>query len=241
MGAGMVLAVVFVVSLLLSIPVAVSMGLASLATIWKSGLLPFTMMSQAAYTAVDSFPLVAIPLFILAGTLMEKGGLTQRLVDFARSLVGNSTGGLATVTIIGCSLFAAISGSGPATTAAIGTILIPPMIKDGYDANFAAGITASSGGIGIVIPPSIPMIIYGITAQVSITQLFIAGFIPGVLLAIFLFGASYTYCRKHEYRGTADPFSFRKVIEAAVRAKWALFAPIIILGGIYSGVDRPAR
>ena len=236
MGAGMVLAVVFVACLLLSIPVAISMGLAGLATIWSSDLLPFTMMSQSAYTAVDSFPLVAIPLFILAGTLMEKGGLTERLVDFAKSLVGNSTGGLATVTIIGCSLFAAISGSGPATTAAIGTILIPPMIKEGYDPSFAAGITASSGGIGIVIPPSIPMIIYGITAQVSITQLFIAGFLPGVLLAVVLFGASYTYCRKHGYRGSSEPFSFRRVLSAANAAKWALLAPIVILGGIYSGV-----
>lgn len=236
MSAGLVLATVFVAALLLSVPVAISMGLASLATIWRTELLPFTMMSQSAYTAVDSFPLVAIPLFILAGTLMEKGGLTQRLVDFAKSLVGNATGGLATVTIIGCTLFAAISGSGPATTAAIGTILIPPMIKEGYDANFSAGITASSGGIGIVIPPSIPMIIYGITAQVSITQLFIAGFIPGILLAIFLFGASYTYCRKHDYRGSGEPFSFRNLLSAAGKAKWALFAPIIILGGIYSGV-----
>jgi len=232
----LVLATVFVVTLLLSIPVAVSMGLASLATIWRTGLLPYTMMSQSAYTAVDSFPLVAIPLFILAGTLMEKGGLTQRLVDFAKALVGNSTGGLATVTIIGCSLFAAISGSGPATTAAIGTILIPPMIKDGYDANFSAGITASSGGIGIVIPPSIPMIIYGITAQVSITQLFIAGFIPGILLAAFLFGASYTYCKKHNYRGSGERFAFRRLLTAGINAKWALFAPIVILGGIYSGV-----
>ena len=236
MSAGLVLATVFVVTLLLSIPVAISMGLASLATIWRSGLLPFTMLSQSAFTAVDSFPLVAIPLFILAGTLMEKGGLTRRLVDFAKSLVGNSIGGLATVTIIGCAMFAAISGSGPATTAAIGTILIPPMMREGYDADFAAGITASSGGIGIVIPPSIPMIIYGITAQVSITQLFIAGFIPGVLLAIFLFGASYTFCKKRGYRGSGEPFSFQNVLKAAIGAKWALLAPIIILGGIYSGI-----
>lgn len=236
MGTSAVLAIVFIACLLLSIPVAVSMGLASLATIWKSGLLPLSLMSQSAYTAVDSFPLIAIPLFVLAGSLMEKGGLTERLVNFAKSLVGNSTGGLATVTVIACALFAAISGSGPATTAAIGSILIPPMIKEGYDRNFAAGLTASSGGIGIVIPPSIPMIIFGITAQVSITKLFIAGFLPGILLSFFLFLASYSYCRKKGYKSEVQRFTLKNLLQNAYQAKWALFAPLIILGGIYSGV-----
>ena len=230
------LAVVFIISLILSIPVAVSMGLASMVTIWKTGFLPFSMMAQSAYTSVDSFPLIAIPLFIFAGTLMEKGGLTRRMVEFAKSLVGSTTGGLATVTVTGCTLFAAISGSGPATTAAVGTIMIPPMIKEGYDRNFAAGITASAGGIGIVIPPSIPMIIYGITAQISITKLFIAGFIPGILLAAFLFVASYTYCRKKGYRGSGISFSWLRLLKSINNSKSALIAPVIILGGIYSGI-----
>jgi C4-dicarboxylate transporter DctM subunit len=236
MSLSLVLATVFIVCLLLSIPVAVSLGLASLATILRDGVLPLAEMAKSSYTAVDSFPLLAIPLFILAGTLMQKGGLTDRIVGFAQSLVGRSTGGLASVTILGCALFAAISGSGPATTAAIGTILIPPMIKEGYDRDFAGAVTASSGGIGIVIPPSIPMIIYGVTAQVSITELFLAGFIPGILLAIFLFIASYTFAKRHNYYGAGDKFSVRGVLRAAVNSKWALIAPLIILGGIYSGI-----
>jgi C4-dicarboxylate transporter DctM subunit len=236
MSLSLVLATVFIVCLLLTIPVAVSLGLASLVTILKSGVLPLAEMAKSSFTAVDSFPLLAIPLFILAGTLMQKGGLTERIVDFAKSLVGKSTGGLASVTILGCALFAAISGSGPATTAAIGSILIPPMIKEGYDHDFAGAVTASSGGIGIVIPPSIPMIIYGVTAQVSITKLFLAGFIPGILLATFLFIASYTFCKRHDYYGSGEGFTMRGLVRAAIHSKWALLAPIIILGGIYSGI-----
>lgn len=236
MSLSLALATVFVVCLLLSIPVAVSLGVASLFTIIRGEVLPLAEMAKSAFTAVDSFPLLAIPLFVLAGTLMQKGGLTDKIVDFARSIVGRATGGLATVTILGCALFAAISGSGPATTAAIGTILIGPMIKEGYDRDFAGALTASAGGIGIVIPPSIPMIIYGVTAQVSITKLFLAGFLPGILLAIFLFVASYTFSKKHNYYGSGEKFSVVGVLKAAKDSIWALIAPIIILGGIYSGV-----
>src|SRR5690606_27530210 len=128
--------------------------------------------------------------FILAGTLMERGRLTHELVALSRSIVGDAPGGLGTVTVLACSLFAAITGSGPATTAAIGSIMIPAMMRDGYGRGFAAGLTASAGGLGVVIPPSIPMIIYGITAETSITGLFVAGIIPGILLAIALYGTS---------------------------------------------------
>lgn len=233
------LATIFIACLLLSIPIAVSIGFASLITIYSSGILPLTEMAKSAFTAVDSFPLLAIPLYILAGALMQKGGLTDDIVLFARVLVGKSIGGLATVTVIACTLFAAISGSGPATTAAIGTILIPSMIKEGYNKDFAGAITASSGGIGIVIPPSIPMIIYGVTAQVSIVKLFIAGFIPGILLAFFLVTTSYVYCKKKQYRGiqnSTEKTDAREIVKVAYKTKWALMAPIIILGGIYAGV-----
>jgi len=164
----------FLLFLVLGVPVAICIGLSSVLGLIHAGM-SLTYLAQTAYTAVDTFSIIAVPMFILSGVLMEKGGLTENLIEFAQSLVGKSVGGLAIVTVVACTLFAAVSGSGPATTAAIGSMMIPAMIKENYGRGFAGGITASAGGIGVVIPPSIPMIIYGITTEQSISALFLAG------------------------------------------------------------------
>lgn len=226
----------FVVFLLIGVPVGISIGLSAVIAMSLVNL-PMSYLVQTAYSAVDEFTIIAVPMFILAGTLMEKGGLTQRLIGFSRAIVGPAPGGLATVTIVACTFFAAISGSGPATTAAIGSIMIPAMIKDRYDNGFSAAITSSAGGIGVVIPPSIPMIIYGITSETSISALFVAGVIPGLLLAVALFATSAVISRRRGYSSEAmGRRSLRNIGAAAWEAKWALFAPVLILGGIYGGI-----
>lgn len=236
MSAPIILTLAFVLFLILGVPVAVSIGLAAVAGMIVAGI-PLSYVVQAAYSAVNDFLIIAVPMFVLAGVLMEKGGLTQRLIAFSRTLVGRSPGGLASVTIVACTFFAAISGSGPATAAAIGSIMIPTMIKEGYHKSFAAAITSNAGGIGVVIPPSIPMIIYGITAEVSITGLFIAGVIPGLMLAVALTAVSRYISTKRGY-AVANPEgrSLKRIGAAAWEARWALLAPIIILGGIYTGI-----
>jgi C4-dicarboxylate transporter DctM subunit len=226
----------FLVFLILGVPVAICIGLSSVLGLMNAGM-SLTYLAQTAYTAVDTFSIIAVPMFILSGVLMEKGGLTQKLIGFAQSLVGKSVGGLAIVTVVACTLFAAVSGSGPATTAAIGSMMIPAMIKENYGRGFAGGITASAGGIGVVIPPSIPMIIYGITTEQSITALFLAGVVPGILLAIFLIIAVKMISHRRNYSQSGEEeHSIRNILVSAWKAKFALLAPVIILGGIYLGV-----
>ncbi|WP_226781293.1 TRAP transporter large permease [Oceaniglobus trochenteri] len=231
-----VLVVTFIVFLLIGVPVAVSIGLSAVLSMAVANF-PASYLVQTAYSAVDEFTIIAVPMFILAGVLMEKGGLTERLIDFSRALVGPAPGGLATVTIVACTFFAAISGSGPATTAAIGSIMIPAMVRDGYGRDFSAAISSSAGGIGVVIPPSIPMIIYGITAETSISGLFLAGVIPGLLLAFALWMVSAFISKRRGWVSHSTVSrSLRGIGGAAWQAKWALLAPVIILGGIYGGV-----
>lgn len=230
---------IFLVLLLglgLAVPIGIAMGLAALVFILINGL-PLSQLPQMCYSSADSLVLIAIPMFLLAGTLMEKGGLTRRLVDFSNSLVGGVSGGLGAVTVMTCALFAALSGSGPATTAAVGGLLVPEMMKKGYPAHYSGGLAASAGGIGIVIPPSIPLIMYGIMAQQSISRLFLAGFLPGILLAVILLLANSFLCKRKGYGlKTAGRLSLKKVIRQTWESKWALLAPVIILGGIYSGI-----
>jgi len=225
----------FILPLVIGVPIAVSIGIYSIIG-FIIAKIPLTYAVQTAYSAVDSFVIIAVPMFILSGTLMEKGGLTKGLIKFSSTLVGRATGGLAAVTIVACTLFGAISGSGPATTAAIGTMLIPGMVKQKYDKAFAGAITACSGGIAVVIPPSILLIIYGITAEQSITTLFIAGIIPGIVLGLFLYLAVYFVSKKRGYTAIAQERNIKTIIRSALEAKWALLAPVIILGGIYTGI-----
>ncbi len=235
MSNGLIITIVFVGSLLMGLPVAACLGVTAVIG-FVLGNLPLDYIAQTAFNAVDDFTTIAVPMFILAGALMEKGGLTDRLIGFAKSIVGRRPGGLATVTIVACTLFGAISGSGVATTAAIGAMMIPSMIKEGYDRDFAGAVTACSGGVGAVIPPSILMIVYGVSAEASITALFVGGIVPGILLSIFLMTASYIVSKKRGYKGSAEATSFKGILQAANRAKFALMAPIIILGGIYGGI-----
>lgn len=243
--------------MLLGAPITVALGVASLAAMYYLGDNPIKMV-QMAWSSVGSFPLMALPAFILAGALMEASGLSRRLINVAESLAGPFTGGLSAATIMACLFFGAISGSGPATTAAVGMLMIPAMVRQGYGAGYAASVTAAAGGLGIIIPPSIPMVIYGISAMgiapdpaaieahgqfqsVSISKLFIAGFLPGVVMAGGLLIMNYIRCRMRGFHGSPEPLSLRKVACACYHGFWALLAPVVILGGIYSGLFTPTE
>ncbi|QBP42491.1 TRAP transporter large permease [Paenisporosarcina antarctica] len=231
----------FALLLLLTVPIGIAIGLSTLATIVYSGTLPVEFLAKELVTSVDSFPLMAVPFFILAGEIMGKGGISERLFNVAKALVGNRTGGFAIATIVTCMFFAAISGSGPATVAAIGGIMIPAMVRQGYDIKFATAVVASAGSIGVIIPPSIPMVIYGVTGSVSIGDLFIAGIVPGILVGLAMIIWAYIYSKKKGYKGMDEPTSLKKIGKAIWDAKWAMLIPIIILGGIYGGIFTPTE
>ncbi len=240
MSVGLSIALAFVACLFLAVPIATAMGVSSLVAILVAGL-PVTFLVQVMFEALNSFPLIAIPLFILAGGIMERGGLSQRIVDIFMPLIGRTYGGLAIVTVLACMFFAAISGSGPPTVAAIGSIMIPSMIRQGYPPTFAGGVTASGGTLGILIPPSVPMIIYGVSSETSIPQLFAAGVLPGILVGALLIGAAYALSRRRGYRSPDAVVDFGAFVRALRRGIWALLAPIIILGGIYTSVFTPTE
>lgn len=230
----------FVLFLLLSVPIGIALGLSTMATILATGAIPLPFLMKELVTSMDSFPIMAVPFFILAGEIMGKGGISERLFNFANALVGNKTGGFAMATIVTCMFFAAISGSGPATVAAIGGIMIPAMVKKGYDKKFATAVVAAAGSIGVIIPPSIPMVIYGVVGGASIGKMFMAGIIPGVLVGLSLMIWAYIYSKKHNYKGTGKT-TFRDLITSFWEAKWALVIPVIILGGIYGGKFTPTE
>src|SRR5690625_2543739 len=175
---GILLVVLLLVFFLLGTPVAVALGFASAIAVWWAGDIPLIILASRSFTSIDSFPLMAIPFFILAGTLMEVGGISRRLIDTANAMTGHITGGLGLVTVVTAMFFAAVSGSSAATVAAIGAILIPSMVRRGYEKNYAGAVSAISGELGVIIPPSIPMILYGVTTETSIRDMFIAGIIP---------------------------------------------------------------
>ena len=231
----------FAILLILSVPIGIAIGVATLITIIYSGSLPLGFLAKELVTSVDSFPLMAVPFFILAGEIMGKGGISQRLFGVAGALVGNKTGGLAIATIITCMFFAAISGSGPATVAAIGGVMIPAMVQAGYDRRFATATVAAAGSIGIIIPPSIPMVMFGVTASVSVGDLFISGIIPGVLIGAAMMVWAWYYSKKMGYTGLEEKTSLKKIGKAIWDAKWALLIPVIILGGIYGGIFTPTE
>ena len=232
---------VLIVTIMMSIPIGITLGLSTGIAMFLTSDIPMLMLVQKSVTGLDSFPLLAIPFFILAGSLMCNGGISRRLVNLADSLVGWVTGGLAMVTVLACMFFAAISGSGPATVSAIGSFMIPSMKERGYDAPFAAAITAASGTIGVIIPPSIPFVIYSIVAQCSIGDMFIAGIIPGIMVGLALMSVCYVTAKKKHYISIQDRPRFSTVIKAFIDAIWALITPIIILGGIYGGIFTPTE
>lgn len=227
----------FAVLVLLSVPIGVSIGTALLLYGFAGGEMGLDFITQAIFSSMNSFPLIAIPFFILAGSLMEGGGLSKRLINLSNSLVGHFTGGLGIVTVLTCIFFGAISGSAIATVAAVGTILIPAMEAQGYPRAFATALTAAAGVLGTIIPPSIPMVMYSVAIPAASTgNMFMGGIGPGLLAGGLLMVTVYYYARKNGYRSSNTAFSFKNFLKCAIDAIWALLVPVIIIGGIYGGV-----
>ncbi|MBY5947751.1 TRAP transporter large permease [Photobacterium rosenbergii] len=247
----------FLVMLILGAPITVSLAGASMAAYLVLDKNPIALV-QIAFTSVGNFPLMALPAFVLAGALMEAAGISKRLVDIAESLAGPVTGGLGAATVVACLFFGAISGSGPATTAAVGMLMVPAMVKRDYERSYASAVTAASGGLGIIIPPSIPLVIFGISAMglmpppeaisqhgqfasLSIPKLFVAGVIPGLIMASTLMATNYMIAKKRGYKGLTENWSTGDIRTTVRRGVWSLLAPFLILGGIYSGLFTPTE
>ena len=229
---------VLMIVLAIPIPIAVAIGTAIGYFMMDLNLV---QVALSMYTGVEPFPLVTVPLFVFAGSLMEQGGMARRIVNMAQSMIGNYTGSLGLVAVLGCAFFAALSGSGPATTAAIGAVMIPSMIKQKWDPAMGGAIAAAGGALGSLIPPSNLMIIYGIVAEQSIPRLFLAGFIPGFVATALLMLTVYIIAKKRNYVSDGSEFSWSEVRRTMVDGKWAILAPFIILGGIYSGAFTPTE
>ncbi|MBI2455387.1 MAG: TRAP transporter large permease subunit, partial [candidate division NC10 bacterium] len=227
---------VFFVTLILSAPIVFSLALSALALLWNKGMLVPQLVVQRMFAGIDSFPMMAIPFFMLAGSLMDTGGISTRLVRFSNYLVGWIQGGLAHVAILASMFFAGITGSAVADATAIGSTLIPLMNKRGFPTLFSASVVAAAGVVGPIIPPSIPMVIYGVMAGVSIGALFMGGLIPGILVGLGLMVVAYVKAKRHGYpRETVRP-TVREFLQATVSAFGAILMPLIILGGIFGGV-----
>ncbi len=231
---------VMMVLFAISIPVAIAIGIAAIVGIHGFTNFPLIVAAQQLFVALDKFPLAAIPFFILAGNLMDVGGISRRLVEFAKSIVGGVQGGLPATCVVTCMIFAAISGSSVATTFAIGVIMIPALVKAGYPVAFAAALQATAAELGVIIPPSIPMILYGVTTQTSIPELFIAGFGPGFLIGAALIATVLIWCRIKGW-GKRDGEGRLPFLAATKQASFALLMPLVVLGGIYGGVTTPTE
>ncbi len=236
-----VLFISFAVLVLISVPIAFSLGLSSVAALVYQGNIPLVASVQRLFTGVDSFPLLAIPFFMMAGALLSTGGISRRLVDFASALVGHKPAGLAYVTALSSMLFAAVSGSGAATTAAIGGFMIPALVNKGYKPDMASALQASSGSLGVVIPPSIPLVLFGFISGVSIAELFLAGLIPGIVMGLVIMLVSYLMVRNNASDTIEERVPWRETGRRFVAAFPALLMPIIILGGIFSGKYTPTE
>lgn len=231
----------FILLLMLSVPIGYAIGMVTLVTMLHFTSMPTLMIAQNSIAGVDSFPLLAIPFFMLAGNLMSGGGIAKRLVNFFECFIGHITGGLGMVTIIVCMFFAAISGSAVATVSAVGAFMIPQMVEHGYSKPFSAALTAAAGTIGVIIPPSVPFVIYGVVSGASITSLFTAGFLPGILMGVALMIVCFIVSKKRGYRGSTEPPNASVIWATFKDAIWAILSPVIILGGIYSGKFTPTE
>lgn len=229
-----------IIFFILKVPIAFSLGLSSVITLVLCSNVPLMVVPQRLFTSTDSFAYMAVPFFVLAGNLMSQGGISERLVNFANALIGHFPGGLGLVSVVTCMFFAAISGSSAATTAAIGGIMIPAMVERKYDVGYSAAINASGGTIGVIIPPSIPFVTYGVLTGTSITALFMAGFGPGLVMGGMLLLAVYLTSRKRGYK-EARRASLSEVLKTFQEAILALLMPIIVLGGIYGGLFTPTE
>jgi len=230
----------FIMFVMINVPIAVAIALASMAAIAAEGNIPYIIVVQQMFTAVDSFPFMAVPFFILAGFLMEHGGISRRLVDLANLMVGGTYGGLALVAIVASMFFGAISGSAAATVAAIGSIMIPAMVERGYEKDYAAAVQAAAGTLGVMIPPSIPLVVYGVLTGVSVGALFIGGLLPGIIVGASLMLTAHRLAKRKGY-GTGNDTGLEKRSVPFKEAFFALLMPVIILGGIYGGYFTPTE
>ena len=227
--------------LILGVPVGFALGISALCGILAGGTQSIGYLSQTMVSGCDSFPILAVPMFILAGEMMGGGGVSRRILDVFKASFGRMYGGLAICTVAFCMFFAAVSGSGPATVAAVGAMVVPTMLAEGYDKSFTLALIACAGGIGVIIPPSIPMVFYGTSTGASIGSLFMAGMLPGILIGLCLIAYCHFEGKKHGWRNVSTEFSWKRLGKAIWDGKWALLDPIIILGGIYSGIFTPTE
>ena len=233
-------AITLVVLLLLSVPIGIAIGSSVVAALLVGDLPPEFLM-QKLFFSLDSFPLLAVPFFILSGEIMQKGSMAQSLLRFSKCLVGHVTGGLAHVSVLTCMFYGALSGSAPATVAAVGGIMMPAMEKEGYKKGFAAAVNTAGGCLGVMIPPSVPLIIYGTTANVSVGDLFICGIFPGIFIGLLLMLLSYCIAKKTQPTSVMPKATWRETAQAFAKAKYALVVPVIVLGGIYGGITTPTE
>ncbi|HET9859148.1 MAG TPA: TRAP transporter large permease subunit [Nocardioidaceae bacterium] len=241
--AAVALIVILFVLLFSSTPIAVALGLTTFAYFFYFTTIPLTQIPETLFNALNTFPLMAIPFFVLAATVMSRGGISDRLTTAGLAVVGNFRGGLAMTAVMSCIFFAAISGSSPATVVAVGTLLIPAMIRNGYGRDFSTGLIATSGSLGILIPPSIPLIVYGIATEQSIGDLFIAGIVPGLVAGLMLMVMVVVISRRRNY-GTGEhavTMTTREKVKAFTDAGLSLFLPLLVLGGIYGGYFTPTE
>jgi C4-dicarboxylate transporter DctM subunit len=236
-------AIIFVLLILLMLtgmPVSIALGLTVLTFLFTMTHVPIESVAMKLFTGIDNFEIMAIPLFILAGNFLTHGGVARRMINFATSMVGHWHGGLALAGVLACALFAAVSGSSPATVVAIGSINLPAMVKQGYPKRFGAGVITTSGALGILIPPSIVMVMYSVTTNTSVGQLFMAGVVPGLLLAFLLGLTTWVIARKREYPRMPRA-TWAERWAAFRRSAWGLFLIVIVMGGIYTGVFTPTE
>lgn len=231
----------FLVLLLAGIPISVCLVIAAALTMALFTDFSMTVVVQRMYSASDSFPLVAIPFFILAGNIMSKGGMSKRLIALARSLVGTVHGGMAIVSVMACMFFASISGSTAATTAAIGIVLIPAMIRAGFSPGAATSLQATAGSIGIIIPPSVPFVLLGVISGISIGELFLGGILPGLLLGFMLMAVAYATARLQKHPPSGEPIRLREVVASFRHAALSLLTVVFVIGGILGGYVTPTE
>lgn len=229
-----------IIFIILNIPISVSLGLSSAITLLFVGM-PITSIPSILQATVQKFSLLTIPLFVLAGVIMEKGGISKRLINMANSIIGPIHGGLGYVAVIAAMFFAAISGSGTATVAAIGSILIPSMVKQGYDAGYTSALSAISGSLGTVIPPSITFLIYGMITGESISNLFLSGIMPGIVFGLCLCISVFIKSKKENWKSDSQRSSLKSIFISIKESFWGLMSPVIVLGGIYSGIFTPTE
>lgn len=236
-----ILFISLIVFLLVSLPIGVSLGLSSLVTITAASPISMETFVQSMMQGLNSFPLMAVPLFTFAGEVMGKGGISKRLINVASVFTGRFTGGLGIVTIVTSLFFAAIAGTGSAAVAAIGLIMIPTMVEHGYDKGYSSALVATAGTVGVIIPPSVCMVVYAVAAGASISGLFMAGIVPGILIGIGLIIYSVMFSKKHGYKGDSRKYTLKETGDIILKAIPGLLIPVIILGGIYGGIFTPTE